>query len=1094
MSLFVGRERELAELRSGLDAALAGSGSFILLSGEPGIGKTRLAHEIGREAVERGARVLRGGSFEGGGAPPYWPWIQVLRSCSARPPSGAHRAATAPSHGQRFSIELRDLLPELPAAEGLEPDLARFRLFDSVVRVLQAHSKIEPLLVLLDDLQWADESSLLLLQLLVRDLSGARMLVLGAYRDVDAHHSPEVGRCIATLTCDARTLVLGGLTHAEVAALIEDRTHRPAAERVVSAAHGATGGNPLFVDELVRSLGAEGRLDDATFSAPLPLPERVRAVIRRRMDHLSEACRRVLVVAAVIGREFDLARLAQVCATRGDRPPEAIDEAREARIVSQTAGRFAFAHDLFREALYDDLAGEERRSLHAAIGAALEQLYAGDIELHLAELAHHFLHAAPGSDVAIRYCVRAAERAVGQLAFAEAVGHYEAALQGLSVSSPNPARRSEVLLSLGETLWKMGEFDRGRQVYQEAAELAQALALPEALARAALGFGGQDLSYDRANEEPQLVRLLEQALAAIGPADSRLRASLMARLGAALAFSPDRERGEALTRDALTIARRLGDKPTLHFVLCCYVCTTWGPDNLEERLALSSEIARLSIEIGAAGVAEINVSRIAHLDEAGDNAGAEREADSYRRRTAVAGRPVTTWILAVRRAMTALVEGRCEEVEPLAAQALQVGQGAQNRNAPQYFGAQLIALRREQGRLAEMVGAIEEFAAENPALPIWRAALAWVHAEIERTAEAQRELDQLGAADFRDIPRDMYWLACLWILAETAARLGDRRHAETLYAMLRPYSGRCAIVPMAFNGGSLERSLGRLAGTAARYDEAVEHFEAAIAANERIGARPWVAHAEHEYARVLLARGSAADRARAIDLLGRSVTAARALGMTALLARAEPLRSELAAVPDNEAVLRREGEYWTVGYEGSTTRVRDARGLRLISLLLCSPGRDIPATHLAVWPASPAVPRTDGRGVATDLGLRSMGFADDSAAPDARARAEYRARLAALRDEADEADRFNNPLRASRAREEMAAIAEHLGAQVSMHARQRKVDAERARLAVTKAIRYAIRKVERAHPSLGRILAATVKTGTSCRYEPDPRCPLRWRL
>lgn len=879
---------------------------------------------------------------------------------------------------------------------------------------LQTHCAIQPLVILLDDLQWADESSLLLLQFLGRDLVGTHMVLIGAYRDVEAHRRPEIGRRIAALACDARTVALGGLAEREVAAVIEQTTSRPVPEKVATAVHGATGGNPLFVDELVRSLVAEGRLDESISAARLPLPGRVRAVIRRRTDHLSEACRRVLAVGAVIGRDFDLATVTHVCSARGDQPLEAIDEACNAQIVSGAGGGFAFAHDLFREVLYDNLAPDERRSLHSAVGTVLEGLYAADRELHLAELAHHFLHASPGSEKAIHYSVRAAERAARQLAFEEAAGHCQAALEALVASdAPDAARRCQILLLLGENLWKMGELGRARQIYAEAADLAEALALPEAHARAALGFGGHDISFDQAVVEPQLVHLLERALVAIGPGDGVLRAALMARLGTALAFS-ERARAEALAREAVDMARRLGDTHTLHFVLCCFLCATWGPDNLHEQLAISSEAARLSAEIGAAGI-----------------------------------------------------------------------------NTAQYLGVQLIALRREQGRLAEVVDGLDAFVAHNPERPIWRAALAWVYAELDRTADAQRELERLGAEDFSDIPRDMHWLPCLRALAEVVAKLADRRRAETLYALLHPYHGRCGIVPMAFNGGSLERLLGLLAATACRYEEAADHFEAAIVANQRIGARPWVAHTEHEYARLLLARGRAADRPRALDLLGRAVDSARALGMTALLARAEPLLAEFVSSSEDEALFRREGEYWTVAYRGDTGRVRDARGLHLISLLLCTPGRDISAAQLAVWPELPAAPGAEARDLARELGLGTLS-AGDGAQPDARARAEFRARLEALRDAADEADRFNDPLRASRAREEMVAIAEHLG-QPATRAWLRK-DSERARLAVTKAIRYAIRKVERAHPRLGRILAVTVKTGTSCRYEPDPQRPIRWTL
>jgi tetratricopeptide (TPR) repeat protein len=1085
--MFVGRVRELAELQRGLDAAFAGNGSFILIAGEPGIGKTTLANELGREALQRGARVLRGGNFEGGGVPSFWPWVQILRAVSTgSADSCSSTAATA--EGRALPLGLRDFFPDAAVGNGLEPDLARFQLFDAVATALRSQCAIQPLVVILDDLQWADESSLLLLQFLGHDLAGIRMVLLGTYRNVEVDCASENGRRIAALACDARAITLGGLTQPEVAGVIEQITRQPVAESVATAVHEATGGNPLFIDELMRSLGAGG-LAHSVCATRLPLPQRVHAMIRRRTERLSHACRRVLAVAALIGRDFNLATVAQACGESIDRVLQLLDEARDAHIVSGSGGRFGFVHDLLREALHDDLLPDEKRRLHDAVGAALERLHATDIELHLPELAHHFFHAAPGNEKAIQYSVRAAERAARHLAFEGAAAHCQTALESLSAAAtPDPARRCQILLLLGENLWKANEFDRARSVHAEAAELAETLALREMYARAALAFGGHDISWDRSNSEPQLVQLLERALELIGPGDSLLRASLMGRLGTALAFSPDdRPRGEALGRAAVEMARRLGDRQTLHFSLHCCICAIWGPDSLEERLAISAEVTQLSKQIGAVP----NLSLVPHLEEAGDMAAARREAELHDQATHGARRYLTTtWILRVWRAMTALAQGRLDDAEQLSLQAFQL-RDQRGDTAAQYFGSQLLVLRREQGRLAEIVDGIGAFAAENASLPIWRLAHAWVYAELDRTAEAESELEQLGGQDFADIPRDMYWLMCFWLLAEITAKLDDHRRAAALYGMLLPYRTRCAIVPMAFIGGSVERSLGLLAGTAGLYDEATDHFEAALIANERMGLRPWVAHAQHEYARLLLARGRTGDRSRARDLLARSVDTARALGMAALRTRAEPLLAQIAPAGSEEALFRREGEYWTVAYNGSTSRIRDARGLQLIAFLLCSPGRDVPAAQLAAWPEVPTAPGSDAWGLARELGL-GMHSEGVAASPDSRARAEYRTRLQSLRDEADEAERFNDPLRASRAREEMATIAEQLGGR-ALHARLRQ-GSDRARLAVTKAIRYAIAKVDRVNPHLGRVLTATIKTGSCCRYQPDPQRPIRWTL
>jgi tetratricopeptide (TPR) repeat protein len=332
-------------------------------------------------------------------------------------------------------------------------------------------------------------------------------------------------------------------------------------------------------------------------------------------------------------------------------------------------------------------------------------------------------------------------------------------------------------------------------------------------------------------------------------------------------------------------------------------------------------------------------------------------------------------------------------------------------------------------------------------------------------------------------------------LSEVVWRLEDTRRGEILYALLLPFGARCVTSGAAFCGGSAERSLGLLASLLGRYDEAADHFERALLVNERMGGRPWVAYAEHDYARMLLARGGPGDRSAAFVRLHRAADAARTLGMIALCARLEPLMAERATEPADgaEAVLRSEGEYWTLAYGGSAARVRDARGLRLIALLLASPGREFPAVELAAWPTPVPLAGVDVQSFAKEAGLRTAVSTVGESSSDARARSEYRARLVRLREDAEEAERFNDPLRAARAREEIALLAEELAAS-ERAGRRGPTASERARLSVTKAIRYAIRKVESAHPALGRLLADTVKTGTSCRYEPDPRSPVHWVL
>ncbi len=881
---FVGRAAEIGELRAGLAATLAGGGGFFLIAGEPGIGKTRLAREVAADAAAAGARALEGRCWEGGGAPPYWPWAQAFRGDPENRP---------------LLPELHALLAELPAPERLDSDAARFQLFSAVAESLRSASGSQPLLVFLDDLQWADESSLLLLEFLARTLEGDRVLLLGAYRDVGSKLDARIEERITALLCHARSLSLRGLDVREVGVLVERASGRVTAESVVRAVNQSTGGNPLFVEELVRLLRAEGRLGGAGLGSArgLRLPERVRAVIQRRVDLLSAECRRVLAIAAVLGHGFDLGPLTEVAAASGDRAREALDEARAAGLVAEASSGFLFVHDLFREAQLDGLPEAERRRLHTAVGAALERLYGGAVELHLSELAHHFSSgsSAEAMDKAIDYSARAGDRAARQFAYADAAAHYQRALQAFETSgAADPARRCRLLLALGENHWSTGEFGRAREIYGQAAELAGALGLPRELGRAALGFGGHDVAFDAGAVDERLVALLERALAALGDGDAALRAALNGRLATALAFS-DRQRAAALAGRAVELARSSGDRPTLYFVLNCHHHATWTPENLAERLGTAREIESLAKEIGAGTVAEVHVACVVDLLESGDRAGVDEKIAQFERRSGVAERRTSSWIVCVRRAMLALLEGRFAEAEGLIFEALRLGQEGQNRNAEQIFGIQMLALRSVQGRLPELVGALEQRAADFPAVPAWGAALPWVLAEVGREEDARRQLDRVAGARFADLPRDMFWLAALWLLTEAVALLRDGPRAEMLLSLLAPYQGRFMTATFGYCGGSLDRSLGLLAATAGRFEVAAGHFEAAIAANARMRARPWVARSEHDYARMLLARGEPGDRERAAELLRRALATARSLGLTRLAERTEPLLADAAA-------------------------------------------------------------------------------------------------------------------------------------------------------------------------------------------------------
>ncbi|HKA30172.1 MAG TPA: BREX system ATP-binding domain-containing protein, partial [Candidatus Binatia bacterium] len=712
---FVGRERELAELTGAVEAARAGRGVFYLVSGEPGIGKTRLAERVAEEASARGFCVLWGRCWESGGAPAYWPWVQVLRAAlRGRDPT------TLASATGRAIAELGQLLPEMahdstdhgipsipgPMADG--PDEARVVLFDAVQAVIATLAAERPLAVLLDDLHAADESSLLLLQYLSRELQQSPVLLLGTHRDWEMRKAPALRRLLGGLARASQHLPLRGLEEHDVARFVEaDRGTMPA-RSLVSAVYRATGGNPFFLREVVRGIPARGELE----APPIPshdvigIPMRVREMVRRRFESLSESCTKTLPVAAVIGQEFDRVVLGQACDLRGDRLLTLLDEAVAAGVVLHLGGhRYGFSHGIIRETLCEGVPPGERAGLHARIAEVLEVRSPGDPGAHLGELAYHFGEAAQGGSdpaKAISYARQAAQHAMARLAFEEAVSLLQRALLALDLDPKGDlALRGELLLALGEAQRRAGEADAARETFAHAAAVGRRLGCSSMLGRAAVAFGG--IGRERISADYDWIALLEEALAALGEEDSALRVGLQACLAVALYWSDGPERRDALSRDAVAMARRLGDPATLAFALNFRLKAVWGPGGIEERLVSASEIVALARSSGDRRLEfEGHRWRLVCLLELGDIAAVDREIAAVARIAEELRDPLYRWHSMVWRSMRAAVDGDFARAEGLAGEALAAGERVQSHvSTPVYLG-QLFGLRMHQGRLGEL--------------------------------------------------------------------------------------------------------------------------------------------------------------------------------------------------------------------------------------------------------------------------------------------------------------------------------------------------------------------------------------------------------
>jgi DNA-binding SARP family transcriptional activator len=830
----LGRGRELAQLLPLVDRALAGSGGLLLIGGEPGIGKSQLAEAIASRAQDRGAEVLVGRCWEAGGAPAYWPWVQALRG---------HVGDLA---------QLGDLLP---GPVDSDSEGTRFLLFEAVASLLARSARQTPLAVFLDDIHAADDPSLLLLRFLATQLRDCPLMICCCYRDTEA--GADLTAALADLAREPVThrLTLAGLDEPATARLLEDTMGAAPAEPLLAQVQEGTRGNPLFVAELGRLLAAG--------EAPvgrLPIPDGVRATIGQRLQRRSVRCRDVLDTASAFGREFELEPLARVCGLPEEQLFAAIDEAGAARFLADVPGapgRVRFSHVLMRDAIYDQLPAARRMKLHRDIAAALEDRYAGSLETHASELAHHYLLGGSAvSEQAIAFATRAGDHATTQHGHEEAARHYSTALEALERSGPDDAsRRCDLLLALGDVLSRAGDLDAAKQAFRRAADLAERNGWHDRLTRAVLGYGGR-FAWGRASVDPALVPLLEGALAAIGDEDSAARVRLLGRLAAARRDDASSEVRIRLAYEALAMARRIGDRATLAYALEAKWTATESPATLEGRFERADEQIALSV---ATGNMELvyggHDNRFNTFFTLGDRAGLDVELAALGALADELRQPAQRWHVMTAQSLVALLEGRFELAETLAEEAGVVGERTMGWNARVCMRISRFLLRRSQGRLAEVKDDIARAVREYPTLPRFMCALAYLHAELGAERQARELLGTLLSTNLEHEHLDEDWLLGVAMLPDVCARVADDAAAARIYDLLLPYQRLYAEAPNEGTFGAVARGLGVLATQLGRYDDAEGHFVVAIEIERGMLARPWIAHAQHGLGEALLARG-----------------------------------------------------------------------------------------------------------------------------------------------------------------------------------------------------------------------------------------------
>jgi tetratricopeptide (TPR) repeat protein len=891
----VGRDAALATTGAGLAAAVEGAGGLLLVSGEPGIGKSALLAEQARRASASGVRVLRGVCWAGAGAPPYWLWTQVLRGL---PP------------GER---EDGSWMPDRAAAgEGTAAAEARFRFFEAVGHALAGAA---PLLVVLDDLQWADDESLRLLEFLHRALAAGRVLLLGAYRE------GEAGPVLATVAGSAPVVPLAGLDVRGVAALMAAVAGPVPDVELAAVLHRRCGGNPLFIRELTRLMVARGTWS----AAEVAVPDGVRDTLRLRLARLSRPCVDLLELAAVAGSDVAPALLAEVGPDDIATIAALLEEAARARVLVAAGDARRFAHDLYRETLLAGVPPARRAQLHAVVGHALLALSAGGSDPAAvggaARLAAHFVAAGPVTKAeALHWSVLAAREATQQLGHQDAARHYSTALGLLRDDEAGLARRVELLLDLAAAHDRAGEPDGARDAYVRAARLSQRSADPAALAKAALGVAAQGARSG--TDDPVGISLLRQAAQLLATrGHTALRSRVLAALARALrhgTIGTVDPRAVAAADEAVALARAEGDAAALAHALLARHDVAWTPGAAHQRLSILEEMTGAAQQAGDLDLlAEAALLRAAALIEHGDPDGLI-ELARYTRLADRLGHARGRWGALSRRATLAELTGRVEEAVAYSTAALELGEAIGLPDAMGVFATLRGSLAAIGGPLAPLV---ELMPAADPLWPIYPLLQAWGQVQA---GDLEGAAASIRGFSVQAVPRQ-YDLEFVAVTAVVFAAVGSPEQREWAYHTLAPHAGLHALVGgCAAYHGVVDHYLGILAAALGRTADALGHLGVAVALHERLGTAAW-----------------------------------------AQLSRAELDRLRAPAEPGDDTFRLVDGMWW-LRFEGHDVHLPDAKGLRDIATLLTAPNRPVHVFTLLGRdaPTTRADPVLDRRAVA----------------------------------------------------------------------------------------------------------------------------------
>jgi DNA-binding SARP family transcriptional activator len=870
---FVGRAEQLQALRERRLAIDGPRWPLVFLAGEAGIGKTTLAV---RFADEAGAATVLFGRCDEDPIVPYQPFVEAFR----------HPDALTGTSDDEEILALAPLMPRLQALAkgggGASPEMQRYLMFEAVVERLRRWSRARPLLFILDDVHWADKPTVKLLQHLVREPRGLRLMVIATYRTEDAGAERPLAELLADLRrAHALDVVrLAGLSRGETDTLITGRLEDTTPD-FAGKLWTETDGNPLFIEEALRSVEESGKPGSAETLDSMRVPDGVASLVVGRLAKMPPAAADALRAAAAIGQQFDPRLVAGVRGVEVEQMLDTLERAPTRGLIAELERfRYAFSHGIVRDAIYEDMTETRRAELHHRIGALLES--GPERPGQAAEVALHFSRAGELADPLriVAHQRRAGEELARSFAYDDAAAYFERAAETLArLGAEHERERCAVVLDWARCLARAGLMEQAGAKFHEAAASAVARGDAKQLASAAVGLGQRYWeASSKAQQESDYRGRLDEAIALLPPGDSPARARLLAKLAEQLAFLPhEADRAAAISGDALAMARRVGDRGALVAVLMARHVTRLHVAHTEERLQLMDEVVQLRSDRPELS-AEARMWRIYDLCELGEMDAARAEQRRLSELARALRQPLIRHVALGWESLFTELAGDVETTERLAAEFFRQGERAQAYDARSTLVSKLYAMYRWQGRLGDLRDEIESLASGVIAISAWRAALA-----LQRVVCGDAEQ---GLADARAlvarlprIPRDFFWLSAITVLSEAVAICDDAESAAPLYDALEPYADRFTTHSFGASWGSVERPLGLLAAALGRRERAEAHLRAALAANRGIDAPMLVAVTECDLGELT-----------GLPELGASAEAtARRLGLSVLAERAERL-------------------------------------------------------------------------------------------------------------------------------------------------------------------------------------------------------------